>query len=234
MRQAAAAETAVGGFRWGASRRPSWQRSTARKATQRARRPRRAWWRLAGLSARDQHSFLSFATGSPRLPLGGVESLAHTSRWCERGRRRGWPTRAATGATSEATCLRRLRAPAIGGQLAWCAADVDYAGLCVSPLALAADSAMWSEGAAVLHALARFKPPALKPTALEFELELIQTQMTQKPVLRIKVGARCIAQRVKEEEAGGGWHIQVSAARRGIARGDVRRYGSSLVLKGLL
>ena len=30
---------------------------------------------LAGLSARDQHAFLSFATGSPRLPLGGLASL---------------------------------------------------------------------------------------------------------------------------------------------------------------
>ena len=37
-----------------------------------------------------------------------------------------------------------------GGQLAWCAAAVDYVGWCISPLALAAGGAMWSEGATVL------------------------------------------------------------------------------------
>ena len=49
---------------------------------------------------------------------------------------------------------------------------------------------------------------------LELELGLIQSQMTQKPVLRDGVGARAL--RNPEGEGGvGGWYIQASTPRRG-------------------
>ena len=38
---------------------------------------------------------------------------------------------------------------------------------------------------------------------IELELELIQTQMTQKPMQRVEVNARCVAQ-IKTDEGGGG------------------------------
>ena len=60
-------------------------------------------------------------------------------------------------------------------------------------------------------------------TALE--LELIQTQMTQKPMLRVEVGARALRNPVgrgggaaRVFACGGGWYRQASTPRRGGAR----------------
>ena len=45
----------------------------------------------------------------------------------------------------------------------------------------------------------------------ELELELIQAHMAQKPMLRVEVGARFVAQSGWKRGGGGGWHMHASA-----------------------
>ena len=65
------------------------------------------------------------------------------------------------------------------------------------------------QGASYNLALFVFLARALLSDHLELELELIQTQMTQKPMLRVEVGARALR---NQTGGGGGWggRVQLS------------------------